>query len=74
MANRFLKSGYATKYSLPSLRFILCAGAILKAKTQEELKCVLPQVQILQGYGKQVTGRMMRERTCTIICVTQKTI
>jgi len=52
MANRFLKSGYTTKYSLPSLRLILCAGATLKSKTQEELKRVLSQVQILQGYGK----------------------
>jgi len=65
MTNRFLRSEYATKYSLPSLRLILCAGATLKSKTQEELKHVLPQVQILQGYGKQVTDGMMR-RKCNV--------
>jgi len=32
---------------------IACAGATLQKKTQEALKRILPQIEILQGYGKQ---------------------
>jgi len=52
MIGRFLKAGYIKKYSLSSLKVIICGGAILKSKIQEEIKCILPHVQILQGYGK----------------------
>ncbi|XP_025262010.1 4-coumarate--CoA ligase 1-like [Camponotus floridanus] len=51
MIGRFLKAGYIKKYSLSSLEVIICGGAILKSKIQEEIKCVLPHVQILQGYA-----------------------
>ncbi|RLU17285.1 hypothetical protein DMN91_009518 [Ooceraea biroi] len=56
MTNRFLKAGFAEKYPLSSLKIILCGGAILKAKAQEELKRVLPQVQVLQAYGMTESG------------------
>jgi len=59
MTNRFLRSGYAAKYSLPSLKVIACAGATLKEKTQEELRRVLPRVEILQGYGKQLSDKII---------------
>ncbi|EZA56247.1 4-coumarate--CoA ligase-like protein [Ooceraea biroi] len=51
MISRFLKAGFATKYPLSSLKVLLSGGAILTAKTQEELKRVLPHVPILQIYG-----------------------
>lgn len=51
MVNRFLKAGYIKKYSLLSLKFIICGGAIIKPKTQKEMRSILPHVQILQGYG-----------------------
>jgi len=54
MTNRFLRSGYATKYSLSSLQIIACAGATLQTKTQEILKLILPHIEVLQGYGKQL--------------------
>lgn len=52
MINRFVRAGYAKKYSLLSLKAILGGGAIIKSKVQEALKRDLPHVQILQGYGK----------------------
>ncbi|XP_036138313.1 4-coumarate--CoA ligase 1 [Monomorium pharaonis] len=54
--NRFVRAGYAEKYSLPSLKVILGGGAILKPKVQEELRRTLPYVQILQGYGMTEVG------------------
>ncbi|EGI64551.1 Luciferin 4-monooxygenase, partial [Acromyrmex echinatior] len=56
MINRFLKAGYVKKYSLPSLKIIMSTGAIIKPKVQEELKCILPHVDILQGYGMTETS------------------
>lgn len=52
MLNRFVRAGYAKKYSLPSLKVILGGGAIIKPKVQEELKNVLPHVRMVQAYGK----------------------
>jgi acyl-coenzyme A synthetase/AMP-(fatty) acid ligase len=52
MINRFLRAGYIKKYSLSSLKVILGGGAILKPKVQEELKDLLPHVQMFQAYGK----------------------
>ncbi|RLU17736.1 hypothetical protein DMN91_009973 [Ooceraea biroi] len=59
MVNRFLKAGFAAKYPLSSLKVILSGGAILKAKAQEELKRVLPQVQVLQSYGMTEAGGLI---------------
>jgi len=56
MINRFLKAGYIRKYSLSSLKNIIYGGAILKPKTQEEIKCILPHVEMLQGYGMTELG------------------
>ncbi|KMQ89861.1 luciferin 4-monooxygenase [Lasius niger] len=56
MINRFLKAGYIRKYSLLSLKNIICGGAILKPKTQKEMKCILPHVEMLQGYGMTELG------------------
>jgi len=52
MTNRFLRAGYIKKYSLSSLKVIMCGGAVLKPKVQEELRCILSHVHIFQGYGK----------------------
>ncbi|XP_020290457.1 4-coumarate--CoA ligase-like 7 [Pseudomyrmex gracilis] len=51
MMTRFLKAGYIKNYSLPSLRSIINGGAILKSSVQEDLKNLLPHVNILQSYG-----------------------
>ncbi|XP_036138311.1 4-coumarate--CoA ligase 1 [Monomorium pharaonis] len=59
MINRFVRAGYAEKYSLPSLKVILGGGAILKSKVQEELRRTLPYVQILQGYGMTEVGGLI---------------
>ncbi|XP_067204254.1 uncharacterized protein [Linepithema humile] len=56
MINRFLRAGYVKKYSLPSLRIIFGGGAILKPKSQEELRRLLPHVEILQVYGMTEVG------------------
>jgi len=61
MINRFLNAGYAKKYSLSSLKVILGGGAILKPKVQEELRCLLPHVQIFQAYGKNRLGAIKLE-------------
>ncbi|XP_067211658.1 uncharacterized protein [Linepithema humile] len=58
MINRFLRAGYVKKYSLPSLRIIFGGGAILKPKSQEELRRLLPHVEILQAYGLTEVGGM----------------
>lgn len=52
MINRFLKAGYVKKYSLSSLKVIHCGGAIIKPKTQKEMRRILPHVQMLQSYGR----------------------
>lgn len=51
MVNRFLKAGHVQKYSLSSLKKIICGGSLLKAEVQAELRRIVPHVQILQGYG-----------------------
>ncbi|XP_071639667.1 uncharacterized protein [Temnothorax longispinosus] len=56
MFNRFLKAGYIKKYSLSSLKTILCVGATVKPKVQQEMRCILPHVQILQCYGMTELG------------------
>ncbi|XP_071639660.1 luciferin 4-monooxygenase-like [Temnothorax longispinosus] len=56
MLNRFLKAGYVKKYSLLSLETIVYGGATTKSKVKEELKRILPHVQILQCYGMTETG------------------
>ncbi|KAG5344632.1 4CLL5 protein, partial [Acromyrmex charruanus] len=56
LLNRFLRSGYIQKYSLSSLKVIKCGGSLLKTKVQEDLRHVLPHVQILQCYGMTETG------------------
>ncbi|CAL1680762.1 unnamed protein product [Lasius platythorax] len=56
MINRFLKAGYIKKYSLSSLKNIICAGTILKPKAQEEMRCILPHVEMSQSYGMTELG------------------
>ncbi|XP_072764890.1 uncharacterized protein [Anoplolepis gracilipes] len=56
MINRFLKAGYVKKYSLSCLKVIVCGGAIIKPKVQEEMRSILPHVQMLQGYGMTELG------------------
>ncbi|XP_024888852.1 4-coumarate--CoA ligase-like 7 [Temnothorax curvispinosus] len=56
MLNRFLKAGYVKKYSLLSLETISYDGATTKSKVQEELRRILPHVQILQIYAMTETG------------------
>ncbi|GAB1863717.1 Luciferin 4-monooxygenase [Camponotus japonicus] len=56
MINRLLKTDYVKKYPLSSLKTILCGGAIMKLKAQEDMKHILPHVQILQAYGLTETG------------------
>ncbi|XP_039309760.1 4-coumarate--CoA ligase 1 isoform X1 [Solenopsis invicta] len=56
MINRLLKSGCVKKYSLSSLKSIKCGGTSVKAIVQEELKRILPHVQILQGLGMTELG------------------
>ncbi|KMQ86959.1 luciferin 4-monooxygenase [Lasius niger] len=56
MINRFLRAGYIKKYSLTSLKVIICGGAIIKPKAQKEMRCILPHVQMLQGYGMTELG------------------
>jgi len=51
MINRFIRSGYPTKYTLSSLHYIFCGGSILKSKLQDELRSILPHILIAQGYG-----------------------
>ncbi|KAG5307095.1 LUCI monooxygenase, partial [Acromyrmex insinuator] len=56
LLNRFLRSEYIQKYPLSSLKVIKCGGSLLKSKVQENLRHVLPHVQILQCYGMTETG------------------
>lgn len=56
MINRLLKTDYVKKYPLSSLKAILCGGAIMKLKAQEDIKHILPHVQILQAYGKYLSN------------------
>ncbi|XP_020290445.1 4-coumarate--CoA ligase 1-like [Pseudomyrmex gracilis] len=56
MMSRFLKAGYIKNYSLSSLKVILVGGAILKPSVQEDLKNLLPHVDILQAYGMTEVG------------------
>ncbi|XP_029155965.1 4-coumarate--CoA ligase 1-like isoform X2 [Nylanderia fulva] len=56
MINRFLKAGYAKKYSLSSLAVVICTGAIIKPKVQEEIRCILPYAQMLQGFAMTELG------------------
>ncbi|XP_011690711.1 PREDICTED: uncharacterized protein LOC105451753 [Wasmannia auropunctata] len=51
MVNRLVKAGYVKKYSLSSLKLIMCGGAIIKSEVHEELRNILPHVHILHGYG-----------------------
>ncbi|XP_029176790.1 4-coumarate--CoA ligase 1-like [Nylanderia fulva] len=51
MINRFLKTDYLRKYSLSTLKIINSGGAVIDPKVQEEIKHILPHVQMLQGYG-----------------------
>ena len=48
--NRLNQSGYIQKYSLSSLKTIVFDGASIRPK--EEVRHLLPHVQILQCYGK----------------------
>ncbi|XP_018338190.1 PREDICTED: uncharacterized protein LOC108746126 [Trachymyrmex septentrionalis] len=56
LLSRFLKASCIKKYSLSSLKVILYGGAIMNKKVQEDLKYILPHIQILQGYGMTETG------------------
>ncbi|XP_039309759.1 luciferin 4-monooxygenase isoform X2 [Solenopsis invicta] len=56
MVNRLLKSDYLKKYRLPSLKSIKCGGTSVKPKVQEDLRRILPHVQILQCYGMTEAG------------------
>ncbi|KAL6423483.1 hypothetical protein ACFW04_010216 [Cataglyphis niger] len=52
MMNRSLKAGYIKKFSLSSLKVITFSGAKINAKVQEEMRCILPHVEILQVFGR----------------------
>ncbi|XP_072767551.1 luciferin 4-monooxygenase-like [Anoplolepis gracilipes] len=56
MINRFLKASYVTKYPLSFLKVIFYSGAIMKLKAQEDMKRILPHVQMLQTYGMTELG------------------
>ncbi|XP_020290414.1 4-coumarate--CoA ligase 1-like [Pseudomyrmex gracilis] len=56
MVSRFLKAGYVKNYSLPTLKILYVGGAILKSSMQENLKNLLPHVEILQAYGMTEVG------------------
>ncbi|XP_020290450.1 4-coumarate--CoA ligase 1-like [Pseudomyrmex gracilis] len=51
MMSRWFKAGYIKNYSLSSLKVIFAGGATLKPSVQENLKNLLPHVNILQIYG-----------------------
>lgn len=52
MMSRFLRADCVKKYPLSSLKVIIFGGAAMKAKTQEDMRHILPHVHLLQGYGK----------------------
>lgn len=52
MISRFLRADCVKKYPLSSLKVIFFGGAAMKAKTQENMRRILPHVHMLQGYGK----------------------
>lgn len=56
MVNRILKAGYIKEFSLSSLKVILFSGALINVKVQEEIKCILPHVQLLQIFGMTELG------------------
>ncbi|KAL6423477.1 hypothetical protein ACFW04_010216 [Cataglyphis niger] len=56
MMNRSLKAGYIKKFSLSSLKVITFSGAKINAKVQEEMRCILPHVEILQVFGMTELG------------------
>ncbi|KMQ87291.1 luciferin 4-monooxygenase [Lasius niger] len=56
MISRFLRAGYIKKYPLSSLKVIVCGGAAMKLKAQEEMRRILPHVQMLQAYGMTELG------------------
>jgi len=52
MINRLLRAGHIKKFSLSTLKVIVFAGAVIKPKVHEEIRCILSHVQILQMFGK----------------------
>ncbi|KAL6434387.1 hypothetical protein ACFW04_006056 [Cataglyphis niger] len=52
MISRFLRADCVKKYPLSSLKVIIFGGAGMKAKTQEDMRRILPHVHMLQGFGK----------------------
>ncbi|GAB1860349.1 Luciferin 4-monooxygenase [Camponotus japonicus] len=51
MINRLLRAGHIKKFSLSTLKVIVFAGAVIKPKVHEEIRCILSHVQILQMFG-----------------------
>ncbi|XP_071573786.1 luciferin 4-monooxygenase-like [Temnothorax nylanderi] len=56
MLNRLLKSNQLKKYQLSSLKVIMGSGTSIRPKVQEELRHILPHVQILQCFGMTELG------------------
>ncbi|XP_071639666.1 luciferin 4-monooxygenase-like [Temnothorax longispinosus] len=56
MMNRLLKSNQLKKYQLSSLKVIMGSGTSIRPKVQEELRHILPHVQILQCFGMTELG------------------
>lgn len=66
MINRLVKAGHIKKFSLSSLKVIIFSGARIKPKVHEEIRCILPHVQILQVFGMTEFG------ICTMQCSNHK--